>query len=190
MDCENMKLCNVCNVLQNLESGWQVKIGLEKSTGFFYIGDSDNFIGDKGEDYINWLDGELDKTLHQTVINSREMFQKHVMKEPTPAKYILGQAKAGNGFSYDGYMNILQDYFKSAVIKRQNLLKHMRELKTRIPLQKRIVKDAYLSISEEKTMILIIEGCETSGYWFRDEYDSKIIEKSEETYDEVNENER
>lgn len=188
MDFEGMKLCNAYNVLTELESGLQVKLGLEKSTGFFYIGDSDNFIGEKADEFIDWLDKELDSTLRKTVQNAKDGFQNFVKREPTPSRYILGMTKAKNGFSYEGYMNVLQDYFKTANTKYQSALKHIRELKTRIPLTDRIVKDAYPSIGEDKTIIIIIEGCESSGYWFKDEYESKTIETSEDN-NEVAENE-
>lgn len=176
------------------ESYDTVKIGCLDGSSFFYIGDTERFIpeddseADTEAGNVTEDDSEADNEIElvkavkeletlllgifkRSIKSAKRHYDTNVNQYPTPSKYIMAQDRRGDGFSYQGYCNTLEDWFKSRYRERQKLLKLQEHFENRLQIFDRKVVEAYESTDDSTTVILLIEGYEKGKYWLKEEWD-------------------
>ena len=155
-------------VLKQLkEDGINVKVGAKNGTSFIFCGTASEFIAKSST-----LELEYYNKAVNAVVNARKYLNRGIEAYLSPKDYIKTMYEESGGTdvgTYEHYIETLQRYFKKANNRKQRLTEVEDILENRTALLTRKVVDVYPSITEENTLILIIEGNEIGTFWDSEE---------------------
>lgn len=156
--------------------GDNVKIGTKDGGGFFFCGDKRKFM-EKIED----IDIERRARL-QHACNKAESTALAMCKAPHAGvedylAALLKNAKSVEDINptYDGYIAFVKRRIDEAKRKAEFAAKKKRQQEEYQPLEERIVIEAYPSVSEKDTTILLVKGGEVGWYWTTDECEKEMM---------------
>lgn len=157
----------------NTEEDLTVKVGTEGGSGFFYCGrvaDLKENFEEIGENLL-----QIDK---DRVTETENLMKRIKAKNIAPNEWVTAMYRRKGEFgTFDGYMEMLKQWFTDLEKVRIRLLDAKEQLKEAKPLSERTIVDAYKSIDEKATLIIIIEGRENGQFWTTEEYEGGGIDE-------------
>lgn len=172
MTLKKLKGKNVIEVLNTVKDEYdEVKVGCVDGSSFFYIGDTS-----EASEY-GWC-AEYEEILalkcKTTVSKAEKMVKTKTERLPTPRDYVMRSSSKPFNVSLQGYMNVLEDGFKTIMKSYARLMEAKEYKDKRLPLAERTVADIYESIENPKTVIILVEGSEYGDYWTREEFERGV----------------
>ena len=154
--------------------GKNIKIGTKNGGGYFFCGDKEEFI-------YNLKDIERSrKSRLVTAHRKAEANAKAACKAPKAGvEDYLTSLFAKNSIeniepTYDGYVEFVKERMEEVKKKARYVTKKREQSEAYKTLRKHEVVEAYASISEPDTTILLIKGNEAGWYWTTDECTDEI----------------
>lgn len=152
-----------------------IKVGTVDGGAFFYCGSTSDL-----SDIIPKLNDENEVEHGDRILRAEEKLTAAVANFPDIKDYVAKEFKRTKGGKVGdvlGYLNFINHELTKVQMRINNF--EIMKNETYSPLEKRIVADAMLSIDEEDTSIIIIEGREVGHYWSRAEYEKGVIPEDE-----------
>lgn len=146
--------------------GNNIKIGTTNGGGFFFCGQT--------SDFVNNLE-DIERTRRTRLKNARkaaEMSVGAMCKSPKAevSDYLMELLNTTESIehitpTYEGYVNFVQKRLHAVQKKSRNVTKKRLQAEAYEVLEKKTVVQAYLSITEPDTTVLLVDGDETGWYW-------------------------
>lgn len=158
-----------------------IKIGTEKGSGFVFCGTKDRFMAEIED--INYANIDKKQKTYEKAIRS---LKEAIAKPHTDVSDYLKQLeKNATDISkinptWEGYQTFVTRKLESIAKKSAQIDVYKDRANNYIPLEERVIKDAYLSTTQFEpvgTVILLIEGNEAGRAWTTEEFRNGLPEE-------------
>lgn len=165
------------------EGNYGVKIGTKGGSGFLWCGEVA-----KAKTDMTAIENRV-KAKYRTRLKKAKAHLSQMFTEcPTVGRYAKTKYRYTGEFgSFEDYLASLPDYFSELEKAKAKIERAEERLANLVPLGDREVIDAYMSISEKDTAIIIVEGNESGDAWDTEEFERLEEQRDAEDREETEE---
>lgn len=152
------------------DMGKKVKVGAENGNAFFFCGETKVLAENLG--FVNKrIKRSTEKAFKRAMARAKAEITN---PDASLVGYLKKCARSADSIenmnpTMEGYMEYIKEHMNSAVKAAKAVVPHREKNESCEPLDKRIIKDAYKSITDDSTTIILVEGSENGWFWSEDE---------------------
>lgn len=152
------------------DMGEKVKVGAEDGNAFFFCGETKTLA-----ENLPFVNKRIKRSTEKAFKRAMARAKSEITNpDASLSGYLKKCARSADAIenmnpTMEGYMEYLEGCMNSAVKAAKAVVPHREKDENCSPLNDRIIKNAYKSITDDATTIVLVEGGENGWFWSEDE---------------------